>query len=127
MPRRGSAASGGSRGDSVLKVGERQAQSRFDHCVVNRGHTENPQYFGNQSFRLDSAEFPLDEVVDGRDGGRSQQSFGLTRFDRGPNIRASLRMGLPVQQNVQDDVRIHQEPLHRWLSARRYLAARCRL
>jgi len=70
-----------------------------------------PGFGGSQLFS--------EQVMNGGDGMTGQQSFRGAALGKGPRRRACFGVGLPIEQNIEEDIDVKQDPLH-W-----YFAARC--
>jgi len=92
-----------------------------DNGSIHRGHAEYPENRRQGAPGFGRAQFLSEQVVNCRRCVCGQKPFGKPRFDRRPHCCARPGVRLPVQQNVQNHIGIHQDLDHR------YFSVKCRL
>src|ERR1700723_1383152 len=108
-------------GYGILKVGRRQVQGFPHGRFIDGGYAKDSQDTGDDPLGQSISLFFLYQVVNSRHGVSGEHSFRDTSLDRLPHCRARLRIRLPVQQHIQNDISIEEKFSHRYFVARCFL------
>ena len=92
-------------------------ESRFYNCLGDRCDTENVKEGGNLLDRRPPAKGLGCQVVNGGYCRGTQAPFNPSSLHGSNNPCAIGNKGLPIEQNIQNDVRIQQQ-LQRYFSSR---------
>ena len=108
------AAWAAARRDRICEIVTRQFECFVDDSPVDGCYAEYAQQRCHGAFCRCRAAFPADKIMDRRQGVSGKNALSLTGFNDGPQGRAGFYVRLPVEKNVQNDVDVDQDFLHKF-------------
>jgi hypothetical protein len=105
--------------DRVLEVREVELQRHFENGLMDRGDGTESQQLADLSAGLSRTDRLGRQIVDRGDRGRAQIPLHRSALHFGEKPCRSSRPGLPIEEQIEDDVGVDE-------SSQRYLSSRCR-
>src|SRR5437016_373283 len=108
----------GCRRNSVLDVGPTKAKCSADHFTVNSRHVQHMKNVIDRTSRRGHPSCITNEIVNRRDAMCGQPPLQMTALYRRPDKATGVRVRLAIHQDVEDNVNVEKNPLHRYLRSR---------